>query len=458
FLLSTSSLLMMHRLLITGGMDKLIRLWNPHYSGKPTGILKGHSAPIISIRISSEDNQIFSVSTDCTVKVTDDSFLCFTSDPKASRIHGDISACAYSPAMKSLYIAADCMTMLPLKLRQRLHRHFTVSHNEPVLCCGYSKEFRQVVSCTEGSVVRVWDFDTGCQLFEFGGSHELSSITCLTFDPKGRRLVTGGRDGSLKIWNFNNGLCLKTLKKDGECREVCDFQNASLFDLHHVQRPQASWQDDLKNGHKDDILCMAQCPPFFVATGSSDGEIIVWNVDSGRIQCRFVSPIVAEQQDVKGLDTSVPSIVFLKDSYLKELSSTTALLSSGAEGQCYKQCVPPEMPSPISSHVSLFCSSLHIVDNDQVVLTSSTDYTVRLWSTQGEFIGTFGQAESWRIHISSSWIHPGVPFEVLTDPLSMPDHEILNVKTGLSHAINPDMTEEDRGELKVNCIISQKLT
>uniref|UniRef100_A0A3Q2UUN2 WD40 repeat domain 95 n=1 Tax=Haplochromis burtoni TaxID=8153 RepID=A0A3Q2UUN2_HAPBU len=417
FLLSTSSLLMMTpSLLITGGMDKLIRLWNPHYSGKPTGILKGHSAPIISIRISSEDNQIFSVSTDCTVKVTDDSFLCFTSDPKASRIHGDISACAYSPAMKSLYIAADCMTMLPLKLRQRLHRHFTVSHNEPVLCCGYSKEFRQVVSCTEGSVVRIWDFDTGCQLFEFGGSHELSSITCLTFDPKGRRLVTGGRDGSLKIWNFNNGLCLKTLKKDGECREVCDciFLQDLPEDLHHVQRPQASWQDDLKNGHKDDILCMAQCPPSFVATGSSDGEIIVWNVDSGRIQCRFVSPIVAEQQDVKGLDTSVPSIVFLKDSYLKELSSTTALLSSGAE--------------------------------EAVVLAISLP------------TGTFGQAESWSIHISSSWIHPGVPFEVLTDPLSMPDHEILNVKTGLSNAINPDMTEEDRGELKVNCIISQKLT
>uniref|UniRef100_I3JDI0 WD40 repeat domain 95 n=1 Tax=Oreochromis niloticus TaxID=8128 RepID=I3JDI0_ORENI len=335
---------MRHRLLITGGMDKLIRLWNPHYSGKPTGILKGHSAPIVSIRISSEDNQIFSVSTDCTVKVTDDSFLCFTSDPKASRIHGDISACAYSTAMKSLYIAADCMTMLPLKLRQRLHRHFTVSHNEPVSCCGYSKEFRQVVSCTEGSVVRVWDFDTGCQRFEFGGTRELSSITCLTFDPKGRRLVTGGRDGSLKVWNFNNGLCLKTLKKDGECREVCDcifLQVHRNFYVMSVGRdrkidiyPFASPQ---KNGHKDDILCMAQCPPSFVATGSSDGEIIVWNVDSGRIQCRFVSPIVAEQQDVKGLDTSVPSIVFLKDPYLKQFSSTTALLSSGAEGQCYKQ-------------------------------------------------------------------------------------------------------------------------
>ena len=27
------------------------------------------------------------------------------------------------------------------------------------------------------------------------------------------RLVTGGRDGVLRIWNYNNGQCLRTLKK-----------------------------------------------------------------------------------------------------------------------------------------------------------------------------------------------------------------------------------------------------
>lgn len=47
------------------------------------------------------------------------------------------------------------------------------------------------------------------------------------------------------------------------------------------------------------------------------------------------------------------------------------------------------MPFLISSHVSLFWSSLQIVDSDQVILTSSADYTVRLWSAHGEFIGGF---------------------------------------------------------------------
>lgn len=41
------------------------------------------------------------------------------------------------------------------------------------------------------------------------------------------------------------------------------------------------------------------------------------------------------------------------------------------------------------SHIILFWSSLQIVDNDQVVLTSSFDHTVRLWSARGECVGAY---------------------------------------------------------------------
>nr|XP_020468764.1 WD repeat-containing protein on Y chromosome-like [Monopterus albus]XP_020468765.1 WD repeat-containing protein on Y chromosome-like [Monopterus albus] len=514
----TFDLCQKHSLLVTGGMDRLIRMWNPHFSGKPTGILKGHSAPIVYLCISSEDSQIFSVSTDNTVKIWDIEGQCclFTADPKASRIHGDISACMYFPAMKSLFIAADCMAVLSLKIRPKLHNRLTVSHHEPITCCGYSVEFRQVVSCTEGSVVKVWDFDTGRQVFEFGGTHDLSPITCMTFDHNGRRLITGGRDGCLKIWNYNNGQCLKTLKKDSDCHELCDCiflqvhrnwyvmsvgrsRKIDIYadipeDLRHVQKPQPSYQDDLKNGHKDDILCVAHCPPSLLATSSYDGEIILWNMVSGCILSRFVSPPPAECQNVEGLDTTVPCIIFMKHPKLQQFSSATALLSSGARGcinlwdvlsggrfvssfkasrfqqkvtklaktdndtllyiadQIGYICVynmekiTPEQKSPRAENFwrahTRKVTGLQIVDNDQVLLTSSVDCTVRLWSAHGEFIGTFGQPEIWSVHISSSWMHPAVPYEVLIDPLSMPNHKLLKVKTQLSDAVSLDKNRE----------------
>lgn len=39
-------------------------------------------------------------------------------------------------------------------------------------------------------VVKVWDFDSGKRLFEFCNAHGNSAITCLTFDPSGRRYVS----------------------------------------------------------------------------------------------------------------------------------------------------------------------------------------------------------------------------------------------------------------------------
>lgn len=45
------------------------------------------------------------------------------------------------------------------------------------------------------------------------------------------------------------------------------------------------------------------------------------------------------------------------------------------------------MPSFIPPPVLNSASSLQIVDNDQAVLTSSTDRALRLWSARGELIG-----------------------------------------------------------------------
>lgn len=53
-------------------------LFRSPFSRKPTGILKGHSAPINYLSISSDPSQIFSVSTDGTVKVIHNSSLCLT--------------------------------------------------------------------------------------------------------------------------------------------------------------------------------------------------------------------------------------------------------------------------------------------------------------------------------------------------------------------------------------------
>jgi WD40 repeat protein len=56
--------------LVTGGMDRIIRLWNPYIPSRPIARLRGHNAPVFLVKVAVEDNRLFSISADKTVLVS----------------------------------------------------------------------------------------------------------------------------------------------------------------------------------------------------------------------------------------------------------------------------------------------------------------------------------------------------------------------------------------------------
>lgn len=68
------------------------------------------------------------------------------------------------------------------------------------------------MSACHDSVVCVWSLETGEKIIQFSNAHGISEITAMRFDPSKRRLITGARDGTVRIWNFNNGCCLSELQ------------------------------------------------------------------------------------------------------------------------------------------------------------------------------------------------------------------------------------------------------
>ncbi|XP_062910344.1 WD repeat-containing protein on Y chromosome isoform X2 [Mobula hypostoma] len=490
-------------LLVTGGMDRIVRMWNPYIPGKPTGLLRGHCAPICFLCISTDDNKLFSVSTDNTVKIwdTEDQCCLYTANQKASRVTGDVSTCLYVSAIKALCIAADAIALLHLRIQPQPQPHHIKSHKEPVLCCIYCSEFRQIISCSEESVIKVWDLDTGKLVFEFSGAHGDSAICCMAFDDSGRRLITGGRDGCVKIWNHNNGHCLKILKKEGRCDEICDCTYVEMHKNNYVLA--VGWDRRIniycKWGHKDDILCIAQCPPTLLATSSYDGETIVWNMISGHICCHLQNPTTKECRDGEAVtDKSVNKVMFLKTRALK-IDSGASLVTTGSQGtlvfwnlfnggQLYGTFTASRVKSQISSlgastndsllytadyvgyiyvysikdyavqgpgtdppkilnywraHVSSI-TCMELIEEQNLMVTSAFEGTVRLWSMDGELIGTFGQPQPWDIYAPASWMHPMVPYEILVDPLSLPIHPLLEEEASVTQHVNLSQSEENK--------------
>ncbi|XP_074662765.1 cilia- and flagella-associated protein 337-like [Tubulanus polymorphus] len=286
-------------IIVTGGVDHLVRLWNPYVTSKAIVVFKGHAKAVTHVMINNVREQVISIAKDKTIRVfnmADQSCAQVIPGIKIPMGPHVISAAFYNPQTQSLILTTNQLAYFERKDEER-HQEIK-SHMKPICAALYNKLFNQVVSACHASVVSVWDLDTGQKVIQFTNAHKVVErgeergveITAMEFDPTGRRLITGARDGTVKIWNFNNGACLRELDTPGGCEVtgiVCPKQRIviagwnrriSTFidakDAEDIGKVWASW-------HKDDILSVAFYPrSSIIATSSYNGDIIIWSLET----------------------------------------------------------------------------------------------------------------------------------------------------------------------------------
>ncbi|XP_074849430.1 cilia- and flagella-associated protein 337-like [Carettochelys insculpta] len=509
-------------ILVTGGLDWNIRLWNPYVPGWPIGLLHGHTSPIGFLHIADGNTKLFSVSMDSTVMVWDieDQSCLLSVIPKASQIRGEMAVCYFSNELRALYLAADCLVLLHFQQKEDQLNNSCVSHNEPVLCCQYNKPFQQMVSCSEGSGVKVWDLQSGQLVTEVCEAHGESAVTCMALDTSGKNLITGGRDGSLKKWECSTMCYIHTLKQAATSSDevtTCTYadiynnryiisvgwdRKINIFpDLHSEAYdgpyPQMDWIESVEKGHKEDVLCVSFCPPNLVASSSYDGEILIWNVISGYVCSRLNAVSMAVMED-GAEDLIINKVVFLQ-SRSERKTTAASLVSSGPRGYItfwnifgggklfayfigskeratisdiavsdddFLLCAADhlgyvclwnitkyalqgpeeEPPALLQSWRAHSCSatSVILVSEHQLLLTSSVDCTVRLWSLEGEHVGTFGQKDLWNIKDKVSWKQGPNPDSCTTPAMCAEQGLAVKPSCATGREDDANSTEPDR--------------
>jgi WD40 repeat protein len=306
----------------TGGMDYIVRVWNPYVNSKPIYILKGHCQPVTHVVINSLRGQIVSIDKGRNIRVFD-----MKEENCLQQVSGrvikvgpfPISSICFNPATEKLVLATNTLTMLERNIEEEKSVEI-MTHQKPVQGALYNKTFKFVISCCHESVVSMWDLNTGEKVMQFVNAHTRIDrgveipieITAMVFDEPGRRLITGARDGTVKIWNFNNGNCLQqfttpealeitgivtsrqTICVTGWCKVV------HYFNVDESTEGRKSW----KQRHKDDILCIARMQSYLVATGSYDGDVVVWYRHTGQVYCTLnankgILPILEKMKKVE---------------------------------------------------------------------------------------------------------------------------------------------------------------
>ncbi|RXM93409.1 Microtubule-associated protein RP/EB family member 1 [Acipenser ruthenus] len=289
-------------LIVTGGFDRIVRMWNPYVTNTATSQMKGHNSAITHIVVNGKANKIISISKDKNLRVWDlDDCTCLQNIHSRNMNLGrfPISDIHYNKETNTLSLATFLIGVLQgaIEDAEASFKGLT-SHEQPLCAALYNSNFKQVVSGCHNGLVSVWDILTGEKVMQFLTSSEKGvEVTAMTFDGPKRRLITGSMDGTIKLWNFNNGACLWELPKFNNTEvtgilylnQRIDVSGWSKYVMWYLD---AKEDDELeyrqwKRYHSEDIFSMDMHGNKLLVTASYSGDIIVWNIDSGQAFCRF---------------------------------------------------------------------------------------------------------------------------------------------------------------------------
>ncbi|EMP37508.1 WD repeat-containing protein 64 [Chelonia mydas] len=210
-------------IIVTGGDDKVLRLWHPNINTKPVGKLLGHLFSVMEIVTNEKDQHIISLSTAKVFRVWDIqtlSLLQIFHDSQGKPAEMQIYAMIFDNNHGTLITGSSVIDIYPLTRMIQDTKQVPQTHERNINVLAYNRAFHQVLTVCAESIVKVWELESGHQIYQIEDAHGPNiEVTCAAIDKNGFHLATGAYDGTLKIWDFGSGQEIKALPVTNDSKD-----------------------------------------------------------------------------------------------------------------------------------------------------------------------------------------------------------------------------------------------
>ncbi|XP_005882507.1 PREDICTED: WD repeat-containing protein 64 [Myotis brandtii] len=289
--------------IVTGGDDKVLRLWHPNISTKPVGKLVGHMFSITEVVTNEKDQLVISLSSAKVFRVWDIqtlSLLQVFHDSQGGPGDMQIYSMIYDANHGMLIAGSTVIDMYPLTRMIQDTKQVPHTHEREINVMLHNKYFHQVLTICSESIIKVWELETGLQIYQILDPHGFNiELTSAAIDDSGFLFATG----AYNVSHVLTGVLLKGKENDICLIVIWELPDVIpvLQDGNHIVRLKTSTKDRsmalpfpyvsliAEKTHPQDVpnptvssevncIDVLQVEGYnLIAAGTVNGVIILWN-------------------------------------------------------------------------------------------------------------------------------------------------------------------------------------